>query len=147
MSLFNRELRYTVTKNKTGQAVNAVVVEEGWPEYEIVWGMIQDRVEGRLSIIESLKLRLAEKEAELKLMKQSRDEWRQESDNKKAECEGLKPYKAFVDWFDLYGVSINTVADERGSYRLDWHRGEAFGNTMRELIAAVDAAIAAREKP
>lgn len=48
---------------------------------------------------------------------------------------------AFVQWFDLYGVSIEHVVDERGSLKLSWHRGEAFGNTLRELIAAVDVAI------
>jgi hypothetical protein len=46
---FKREIRYDVIKRKTGKKVNCVVIEEDWPEYEPVWQMIQDRVEGRPS--------------------------------------------------------------------------------------------------
>jgi hypothetical protein len=44
---FQREERYIVTKIKTGKRVDCVVVEADWPEYEIVWRMIQDRMEGK----------------------------------------------------------------------------------------------------
>ena len=44
---FKREVRYDVTKLKTGKRVNCVVVESDWPEYEIVWRMLQDRMEGK----------------------------------------------------------------------------------------------------
>lgn len=55
--------------------------------------------------------------------------------------EELGRYKAFIDWMDLYGATITTVADERGSLRLDWYRGTAFGNSMGELMTALDAAL------
>lgn len=62
---FHREERYIVIKRKRlrGDAerairkqlivfgvplVDCVVVEKDWPEYETVWKMIQDRVEGRI---------------------------------------------------------------------------------------------------
>ncbi len=45
---FKRERRYVITKiGKPDWNKTCVVVEEGWPEYEIVWKMIQDRMEGR----------------------------------------------------------------------------------------------------
>ena len=45
---FKREARYQVLKAKTGRYItDCVVVEADWPEYEIVWRMIQDRMEGR----------------------------------------------------------------------------------------------------
>jgi hypothetical protein len=58
---FNREERYIVTKIKTGKSVDCVVVEKDWPEYEIVWKMLQDRVEGRPNRIEQLEAELAER--------------------------------------------------------------------------------------
>ena len=83
-----------------------------------------------IGLIESLAAQLAAREEEVKRLR--------ESDVR---------YRGFVEWFDLYGVSINTVADPRGSYRLNWHRGEVFGNTMNELIDAVDTSIAATKEP
>ncbi|HKI53633.1 MAG TPA: hypothetical protein VJ987_05875, partial [Anaerolineales bacterium] len=55
MTTFQRERRYAVTKLKTGKPVTCVVVEADWPEYEIVWGLIKDRVEGRKNVIEKLE--------------------------------------------------------------------------------------------
>jgi hypothetical protein len=52
MNEFKREERYIVTKIKSGKKVECVVVESDWPEYEIVWKMIQDRMEGKPNIIE-----------------------------------------------------------------------------------------------
>jgi len=56
MSEFKREKRYIVYKignpNWNG---SCVVVEDDWPEYEIVWKMIQNRVEGKPNIIEQLQ--------------------------------------------------------------------------------------------
>lgn len=51
MSKFKREIRYHVIKLKTGKPVDCVVVEADWPEYEIVWQMIQDRIEGKPNAI------------------------------------------------------------------------------------------------
>jgi hypothetical protein len=88
---FKREERYIVTKIKTSnnkvgsipikthQRVEAVVVEKDWPEYEVVWGMIQDRVEGRPNCIERLEADLftaAERERALQ----------HENENLRAEC-------------------------------------------------------------
>ena len=83
-----------------------------------------------ISALESPAAQLAAREEEVKRLR--------ESDVR---------YRGFVEWFDLYGVSINTVADPRGSYLLNWHRGEVFGNTMNELIDAVDTSIAATKEP
>jgi hypothetical protein len=58
MTNFVREERYIVTKIKTGKQVDCVVVEKDWPEYEIVWKMIQDRVEGKGNEIETLRATL-----------------------------------------------------------------------------------------
>lgn len=61
MSNFKRELRYIVSKiGKPDWNKSCVVVEEDWPEYEIVWGMIQDRVEGRDNIIKRLESQIQE---------------------------------------------------------------------------------------
>lgn len=57
--MFEREVRYQVIKLKTGKPVECVVVEKDWPEYEIVWQMIQDRMEGRPNKIERLQKELA----------------------------------------------------------------------------------------
>ena len=35
------------------ERVHCVVVEHDWPEYELVWKMIQDRVEGKPNEVES----------------------------------------------------------------------------------------------
>ena len=59
---FEREERYQVIKLKSNRQVSCVVVEADWPEYEIVWQMIQDRVEGRPNTLD----RLAAENAELK---------------------------------------------------------------------------------
>lgn len=56
---FKREKRYQVIKLKTGRPVDCVVVEADWPEYEIVWKMIEDRMAGKPN-------RIAELEAQLK---------------------------------------------------------------------------------
>ncbi len=40
-------------------AIDCVVVESDWPEYDIVWAMIQSRVEGRPNRIEELEAELA----------------------------------------------------------------------------------------
>jgi hypothetical protein len=44
MSDFKRERRYEVIKLKTGKPVDCLVIESDWPEYEIVWKMIEDRM-------------------------------------------------------------------------------------------------------
>ena len=44
---FKREERYQVIKIKTGKPVDCVVVEADWPEYEIVWKMIEARMNGK----------------------------------------------------------------------------------------------------
>jgi len=55
MSEFKREKRYQVTKlSDPNWKGSCVVVEDDWPEYEIVWKMIQDRIEGKPNIIEQL---------------------------------------------------------------------------------------------
>lgn len=59
MSEFKREERYRVIKLKTGSAIDCVVVEADWPEYEIVWGMIQARMEGKPNELEQLRAELA----------------------------------------------------------------------------------------
>jgi len=66
---FKKEHRYYVFKRKNMTSAienrvsalahpdwspNCVVVEHDWPEYEIVWGMIQARVEGKSNIIAQL---------------------------------------------------------------------------------------------
>jgi hypothetical protein len=74
---FQREERYIVVKikdlkfasvenklrdilNEAGiQTRECVVVESDWPEYEIVWGMLQARVEGKPNRIEQLERELA----------------------------------------------------------------------------------------
>ena len=61
---FEREIRYKVIKLKTGLPVTCVVVEHDWPEYEVVWAMIQARIEGRQNIIAAQAARIAELEAE-----------------------------------------------------------------------------------
>lgn len=43
---------------------NAVVVEQDWPEFDVAWQMIQDRVEGRPSEIARLTAELAEARAD-----------------------------------------------------------------------------------
>lgn len=58
-------------------------------------------------------------------------------------AEAMERYKAFVDWMSLYGATISVVADERGSLRLDWYRGTAFGGSMDELMQALDDKISA----
>lgn len=64
MSEFKRETRYKVIKLKTGLPVTCVVVEHDWPEYETVWQMLQDRIEGRKNIIEQQAERINELEEE-----------------------------------------------------------------------------------
>jgi len=60
MSEFKREKRYQVIKlSNPNWKGSCVVVEDDWPEYEIVWKMIQDRVEGKPNIIEQLQSELA----------------------------------------------------------------------------------------
>jgi len=55
MSEFKREKRYQVIKlSNPNWKGSCVVVEDDWPEYEIVWKMIQDRIEGKPNIIEQL---------------------------------------------------------------------------------------------
>jgi len=70
MNEFKREKRYQVIKlSNPNWKGSCVVVEDDWPEYEIVWKMIQDRVEGKPNIIEQLQAELAainsEKESKL----------------------------------------------------------------------------------
>jgi len=62
MEEFKREHRYNVIKLKTGKLVDCVVVESDWPEYETVWELIQDRMEGRPNTIESQAARIKELE-------------------------------------------------------------------------------------
>jgi len=60
MSEFKREKRYQVIKlSNPNWKGSCVVVEDDFPEYEIVWKMIQDRVEGKPNIIEQLQAELA----------------------------------------------------------------------------------------
>lgn len=51
-----------------------VVVESDWPEYEIVWKMIQDRVEGRQNELASLRAQLEAVNAKLAEAEQERDQ-------------------------------------------------------------------------
>ena len=61
MSKFKRENRYIVHKiGKPDWNKSCVIVEEDWPEYEIVWKMLQDRVEGKPNIIEQQAAKIAE---------------------------------------------------------------------------------------
>jgi len=61
MSEFKREKRYQVIKlSNPNWKGSCVVVEDDWPEYEIVWKMIQDRVEGKPNIIEQQAANIAE---------------------------------------------------------------------------------------
>jgi len=75
---FKREERYIVVKikdlkfagvenklrdvlNKAGiQTRECVVVESDWPEYEIVWEMLQSRAEGKPNRIEQLERELVD---------------------------------------------------------------------------------------
>ena len=67
MSEFKREKRYQVTKlSNPNWKGSCVVVEDDWPEYEIVWKMIQDRVEGKPNIIEQQAAQIAKLEAAIK---------------------------------------------------------------------------------
>lgn len=43
-------------------SIQCVVVEHDWPEYETVWKMIEDRVDGKQSTITSLQAQLAERD-------------------------------------------------------------------------------------
>ena len=83
---FEREIRYQVIKLKTGKPVDCVVVEKDWPEYEVVWQMIQDRVEGRQNELSFAELRVAELEAALK-----------EYGNHKKGCGVYWPYVQYCD--------------------------------------------------
>jgi len=62
---FEREIRYQVIKLKTGKPVDCVVVERDWPEYEIVWAMIQDRMNGLPNKIDALERELAAANAKI----------------------------------------------------------------------------------
>ena len=42
--------------------------------------------------------------------------------------------KERLDWFDMHGVEVATVANLNGSVRVIWHRGYAYGETIREAI-------------
>jgi hypothetical protein len=39
-----------------------------------------------------------------------------------------------LDWLELRGVDIGVRTHEHGSYLVRWHRGDAYGNTIREAI-------------
>ena len=67
MSEFKREKRYQVTKlSNPNWNGSCVVVEDDWPEYEIVWKMIQDRVEGKPNIIDQQAAQIAKLESLIK---------------------------------------------------------------------------------
>jgi len=82
MSEFKREKRYQVMKlSNPNWKGSCVVVEDDWPEYEIVWKMIQDRIEGKPNIIEQLfaaSQRIAELEAIIKASQEQKAQWRRE---------------------------------------------------------------------
>jgi len=61
MSEFKRERRYKIEKiGKPDWNKSCVVVEEDWPEYELVWNMIADRVNGDPYFFEETNMKLAE---------------------------------------------------------------------------------------
>jgi hypothetical protein len=65
---FVREKRYIITKiGKPGWNKACVIVEEDWPEYEPVWKMIQDRMEGKPNELTALQASCASSEAEIAL--------------------------------------------------------------------------------
>jgi len=68
MSEFKREKRYQVIKlSNPNWKGSCVVVEDDWPEYEIVWKMIQDRIEGTPNIIEQQAEQIAELEERIRV--------------------------------------------------------------------------------
>jgi len=66
MSEFKREKRYIVHKiGKPDWNKSCVVVEEDWPEYEIVWNMIADRVNGDPYFFDELQATIEKQAAKI----------------------------------------------------------------------------------
>ena len=66
MSDFKRERRYEVKKiGKPDWNKSCVVIEEDWPEYDIVWQMLQDRIEGKPNILDRQSAMIAELQARI----------------------------------------------------------------------------------
>lgn len=63
-----------VRKLRGASALECVVVESDWPEYEVVWDMIQARVEGRPNRIAALEAQVAEHEGEIDRRKKAWDD-------------------------------------------------------------------------
>ena len=66
MSEFKREKRYQVTKlSNPNWNGSCVVVEDDWPEYEIVWNMITDRVNGDPYFFDELQATIEQQAAKI----------------------------------------------------------------------------------
>lgn len=50
------------------------------------------------------------------------------------ELDGVRRDAERLRWFELHGVEILVSADERGSWLVRWHQGQAYGNTVGEAI-------------
>ena len=85
---FKREDRYYVIKLKTCSKVEAVVIEKDWPEYELVWQMIEARMTGQnmVLLLPPIADRFRELEAELANAKDLAELW--ECHAKAAAAEG-----------------------------------------------------------
>lgn len=58
---FTRENRYEVIKLSTGKKVDAIVIEKDWPEYELVWQMLENRILGNTAkVLEDKEREIAE---------------------------------------------------------------------------------------
>ena len=75
-SEFKREIRYVVTKIKTGKQVDCVVVEADWPEYEPTWDSIRRRVQGEPTREEMFLAALSRLRAENERLREELREFR-----------------------------------------------------------------------
>jgi len=99
MSEFKRERRYKIEKiGKPDWNKSCVVVEEDWPEYELVWNMIADRVNGDPYFFEETNMKLAEcnkqveqLQAELASVTASKEPKLPEWNDKEAEWQSYPP--------------------------------------------------------
>ena len=54
------KLRYQIHQGCGANTIECVVVESDWPEYETVWKMIRDRVEGRPNELTTAKTQISD---------------------------------------------------------------------------------------
>lgn len=64
------KLRYQIHQGCGVNTVECVVVESDWPEYETVWKMIQDRIEGRPNELATSNERIRDLDEELRIARQ-----------------------------------------------------------------------------